>query len=320
LFGLVYYVQAVWYAHKYGQPAPHQVIYSGAAAVASVLAAATIVTHFGGINVVEDGRLVSLGAVLAAVLTFGILDQALIVAVVYLVRRPSSLRNVIAGIDEQLTEFATLALAVLLAVTIVHAPALAPFTLLLIIVLRRSALVRQLQDQALRDTKTGLLNAGAWREEAERELVRGERVGTPISVLMIDLDHFKRLNDDHGHQAGDTALKAVAGCLTEALRGYDAIGRFGGEEFIALLADADATVSTVVAERLRVRIADIELTTGARVTASIGVGVGVADMHTLDEMIAVADKALYVAKGAGRNRIHVSAAPLPQEGARRSDG
>jgi diguanylate cyclase (GGDEF)-like protein len=176
--------------------------------------------------------------------------------------------------------------------------------ILVIVVLRRSALVHELQVQATRDAKTGLLNAGAWRAEADRELVRAERIDAPLTVLMIDLDHFKDLNDAHGHQAGDVALKAVADCITEALRGYDAVGRFGGEEFIALLADADATQAESVAKRLCERIRGLRLAHGGAVTASIGVGVGRSGLHGLDDLITVADQALYAAKNTGRDRVH----------------
>jgi diguanylate cyclase (GGDEF)-like protein len=208
-------------------------------------------------------------------------------------------------------EIATLALAVLFAITLVNTPFLSPLVLVLIAVMRRSALVHELQIQATRDAKTGLLNAGAWQQEAERQLLRSERLAGHMSVLMVDLDHFKQLNDTYGHPCGDAALNAVAACLTDALRGYDAVGRYGGEEFIALLNEADRTVSQNVAERLCARIRSLELAEGAKVTASIGVGVGLAGTHTLDDLIAVADKALYVAKGSGRDQVYVMSAIAP---------
>jgi diguanylate cyclase (GGDEF)-like protein len=120
---------------------------------------------------------------------------------------------------------------------------------------------------------------------------------------MIDLDHFKALNDEHGHQAGDDALKAVADCLTDALRGYDAVGRFGGEEFVALLSEADVDEAVAVANRLCDRIRNLHLAHGTTVTASVGVGTGRCGEHDLDTLIAVADKALYAAKRAGRDRV-----------------
>jgi diguanylate cyclase (GGDEF)-like protein len=124
---------------------------------------------------------------------------------------------------------------------------------------------------------------------------------------MIDLDHFKQLNDRHGHQAGDVTLKQVGKCLVEALRANDIVGRFGGEEFIALLPAADEIVAANVAERLRQRISILDLPHGGAVTASIGVGTGSED-HGLDQLIAVADRALYAAKSAGRNQVRAQRA------------
>ena len=102
---------------------------------------------------------------------------------------------------------------------------------------------------------------------------------------MIDLDHFKKLNDAFGHQAGDAALKAVADCITDALRGYDAVGRFGGEEFVALLAEADADVAVKVAERICERIRTLTLLHGGTITASIGVGHRPVRRAELDELV-----------------------------------
>ena len=194
--------------------------------------------------------------------TYPVVQQTLVTSVIYIVSNASRrvpLREVMLSRDDQMMEFATYSLAVLLAIAVVFAPLLSPLVLVLIVVLRRSALVQELQVQATRDAKTGLLNAGAWRQEAERQIVRAERLHGSMSVVMLDLDHFKVLNDTYGHPAGDATLQAVASCLTEALRGYDAIGRYGGEEFIALLNEADETVSTAVAERLCARIRGLDL-------------------------------------------------------------
>jgi diguanylate cyclase (GGDEF)-like protein len=289
---------------------PYRVIYVGATEVLAAMAASAVIGHFVADRAQLGSSLASLAATLFALLVYAAVNEALVVAVLALVTRTTSPRALLGSVDDHVMEAATLALGVLLAVALLFAPFVAPLTLLPILVLRRSALVRELQVQATHDAKTGLLNAGGWRQEADRELVRAERQHGSMSVLMVDLDHFKRLNDSFGHPAGDATLKAVADCLTVALRGYDAIGRFGGEEFIALLADADESVSTAVAERLCERIRKLELAHGGRVTASIGVGLGLASIHGLDELIAVADKALYVAKGSGRDQVQVARAAV----------
>ena len=308
-FTLALYAQLIVRALGSKSSQPYRIVFTAATEIAATMAACTLIAQFGARDTVVGGSPVSIVAVAAAIVIYTLVNQLLIGAGIYLAQRPLSLRSLFLDADGQMMEFASLGLGVLVAVAIVHAPYLSPFSLLVIVVLRRSALVRQLQEQATRDGKTGLLNAAAWRHEAERELVRAERLGGSMSVLMVDLDHFKRLNDSFGHQAGDVALKAVADTLKDALRGYDAVGRFGGEEFIALLIGADAEVSAVVAERLRARIEALALPSGT-LTASVGVGVGLPTVNQLDELISVADKALYVAKRSGRNKVHISQAPV----------
>src|SRR5262249_24393193 len=157
---------------------------------------------------------------------------------------------------------------------------------------------------------TELLNAAAWRQLAQRELQRAARQGTATAVLVIDMDEFKLLNDIYGHLAGDEALSAVAAALSDELRGYDAVGRFGGEEFVALWPGVDATAAVRVAERVRQRIERLDVSVKRHagpdshiaVTASIGVASawGAAE---LDDLLRDADAALYRAKGAGRNTV-----------------
>lgn len=309
-FAALLYAHNLLRARRHRATQPYRMIYTGATEVLAAMVAATVMGLVSASTFHLGDAFSSVAAVAVAMLAYAVVNQGLVVGVVSLVVRPTSLRTVMLTAEDQRTELATLCLAVLLAAALVHAPYLVPFTLPLILVLRRSALVRELQVQATRDAKTGLLNAGGWRQEAERELVRAERTGGSLSVLMVDLDHFKTLNDSFGHPAGDAALRAVAECLTEALRGYDAVGRFGGEEFIALLVDADEKVSAVIAERLCDRIRGMELAHGGGITASIGVAVGTAGDHGLDDLISLADKALYVAKGAGRDQVRIRRAPV----------
>ncbi len=121
---------------------------------------------------------------------------------------------------------------------------------------------------------------------------------------MIDLDHFKALNDTHGHQAGDRALKAVADCLTETLRGYDAVGRYGGEEFAALLVDADELTGEAVAERVCAKIREIELAGRRHVSPHRSAWRPLRPRApTSTRSISRADAALYVAKNQGRDRV-----------------
>jgi len=175
-------------------------------------------------------------------------------------------------------------------------------------VLHRSTLVNELEGAARTDTKTGLLNAGAWHSLADQHLLRAERQGTPVAVLMIDLDHFKMVNDRCGHLAGDRTLKAVSDRLKEELRGYDAVGRFGGEEFIALLDGVATETAMNIAVRITQAIRALTPLTAdhgcARpITASIGVANYPGDGTSIDELPAAADTAMYTAKTAGRDCV-----------------
>lgn len=188
---------------------------------------------------------------------------------------------------------------------VAQTPALLIVTLPAIILLHRSLLHAQLTAAARTDAKTGLLNAVAWQRELDRDLARCVREHRPLSVLLLDLDHFKRVNDSYGHLAGDRVLVAIADLLRAELRGIDLIGRFGGEEFVAGLT-ADASAAQLIADRLCRRIASLTVDHDGHlvsVTASIGVTTlipGRTDSAT--EILAAADSALYAAKRAGRNR------------------
>lgn len=152
------------------------------------------------------------------------------------------------------------------------------------------------------DGLTRLPNHTAWLEAVEREFARARREGLPATVLMIDLDHFKRVNDSRGHAAGDEVLRGVAEALREALRSHDVPGRYGGEEFGVLLPGSDAKAAEVIAERIRKRIEWASFAGEVKVTASLGcAALDPGDAHPA-AWVARADRALYRAKAAGRNR------------------
>ena len=166
------------------------------------------------------------------------------------------------------------------------------------------------------DTKTGLLNASTWEREAETEIARAVRMGIPLAVALVDIDHFKVVNDTYGHLVGDKALRAVTDALRSQLRGYDLAGRFGGEEFAVLLAQAREVDALNVAERLRAHIAALSIPVRdgdesagyVKLTISVGVAALDGEGRELTDMLAAADAALYYAKETGRNRTHVISA------------
>jgi len=166
-----------------------------------------------------------------------------------------------------------------------------------------------LRIQANRDALTGLWNRGAVLEILQRESARTARGNVPVGVVMVDVDHFKRVNDTHGHLAGDAVLRELASRMGGALRPYDALGRFGGEEFLLVLPECDRSSTLSVAERIRSGIAETPVATSMgniAVTASLGAVVAQGPNVEADNLIAIADEALYRAKRGGRNRVEVT--------------
>lgn len=175
-----------------------------------------------------------------------------------------------------------------------------------VIALENARLHGMVEQQALIDGLTGLANRRASSDALHTEAARAERLDTPLSVVLADLDGFKDVNDEHGHGVGDEVLRVFAGVLRETLRESDMAGRWGGEEFVLLLPGADAEGAAQLAERIRVRLADrrIPAADGLRATASFGVAEYLPGSGTsVDELLATADGALYRAKRAGKDRV-----------------
>lgn len=164
---------------------------------------------------------------------------------------------------------------------------------------------RELQRLAQLDALTGIANRRHFREEAERALDRAERYGEPLSLVMLDIDHFKHVNDTHGHQTGDQVLLETVSRINSCLRKSDIAGRWGGEEFVVLLPHTDVAEAHYAAERLRTALAAAPIQVGGNallVTLSAGFAQRVPG-EVLDAFIARADTALYQAKNSGRNRV-----------------
>jgi diguanylate cyclase (GGDEF)-like protein/PAS domain S-box-containing protein len=168
----------------------------------------------------------------------------------------------------------------------------------------------ELERRAHTDSLTGLTNRGHFLELAEVEMARAMRYGSPYAVLLLDIDHFKAINDQHGHKAGDAVLQALAEIMRRTLREVDIIGRIGGEEFAVLLPETDVEKAPQVAERLRQAVADAEIVTGIHaplhITVSIGVALPVDKSGKIDNILRQADTALYAAKNSGRNRVCIA--------------
>ena len=256
----------------------------------------------------------SLVSALVAIAVYWIVNTALVAAAILVSGSSRKASDLLGSFSDNVLEFATLGLGAVTAALVVTVPLLALIVLPAVFLLQHQALIRQLVEAATIDSKTELLNAAAWRQLAQRELERAERQHTMTAVLVIDMDRFKHINDAYGHLAGDTALKAVGEALADELRGYDAVGRFGGEEFVALLPGVDGPTARGVAERIRRRIealtVEIEQVGGGSgqmtVTASIGVAAAPGASADLDDLLRAADGALYVAKDEGRNTVRLT--------------
>jgi diguanylate cyclase (GGDEF)-like protein len=166
----------------------------------------------------------------------------------------------------------------------------------------------------VRDPLTGIYNRRYIDETLELELARALRSKIPISVIMLDIDHFKKFNDTFGHEAGDLVLKGVAEVLATSMRRGDVAGRFGGEEFLLIMPGADLDRAMSRANTMRETIGALELSQGGqklgRVTASFGVAIVPEDGETAEVVVQSADKAMYAAKAAGRNRVLASRAEV----------
>ena len=210
-------------------------------------------------------------------------------------------------------DFAEFDLSVLVTVVIAVNPVLAIAAVPTVLLARRFIMHAQLLAASRIDTKTGLLNAATWEREAEVEIARAVRMRIPLAVALVDIDHFKVVNDTYGHLVGDKALRAVTDALQSQLRGYDLAGRFGGEEFVVLLPQAREQDALNVAERLRSHIAGLSIPVDdgdesagcVRLTISVGVASLNGETRELTDLLAAADAALYHAKETGRNKTHV---------------
>lgn len=175
--------------------------------------------------------------------------------------------------------------------------------------LRRVALYAQVQELATHDALTGLLTRRAFQEHIREEIIRCIRRQVPIAFLMVDLDHFKKVNDTYGHLVGDVVLRETAGILHRSVREVDLVGRFGGEEFAIALPETDPEVALGVARRIQALMETTVIQAydeQVSITVSIGVAMAPQDARSAEQLIERADRALYQAKAAGRNRVVVS--------------
>ncbi len=265
------------------------------------------------------GSLVEFGWMLVAGLIYeGV--QILYIGSVIALAAPekANARTVLGSPADNVLEAITIGLGAVTAILLVIMPPTVAIMAVVTVVFNRLAEIEQLQADVRTDPKTQVANMRGWTESAERALTRAGKAADPLAILMIDLDHFKWINDTFGHPAGDDVLRHLAQLLDEVTRPSDVVGRFGGEEFLVLLPDTDQAAATVAGERIRSAVAGLRIRTTnkrgdqtlvADRTASIGVAVFPDHGDTLATLMQAADAAVYEAKEGGRNQVRIARAP-----------
>ncbi|MHA6630726.1 diguanylate cyclase [Pseudonocardia sichuanensis] len=311
----------LWWRSWRPRVAVYRHVFSTATIVLSCLAAAAVagVHRDGGSGLDGEGAGVLLLA--GAILVYTTVNTALVAGAVAMSNPQPDISKALGRWDDILLEFATLSLGAITAVALSINPMLVVLVLPPLLVLHRAVLVKHLEEAANTDGKTGLLNAAAWHVQAERVLHRRRRADGMRGVLVLDLDHFKAVNDTHGHLAGDHVLAAVADVLRTEVRERDLVGRFGGEEFVVMLAGLEGSGSAeleAVADRIRRRVAElrVEIPTPDGPLSVMGLSVSIGCALSPDtgvdlrDLLQAADKALYVAKGSGRNAVRMGSVQL----------
>jgi two-component system cell cycle response regulator len=179
--------------------------------------------------------------------------------------------------------------------------------------IENARLHENIKQLGLLDPLTGINNRRFFDQRIEEEVNLAQRNQLPLSCLFIDLDHFKRINDTHGHQAGDSILKQVASILSDIMRTTDVLARFGGEEFVILLSNTASNLARDIAERIRLSIESTQFAISVEKSIDVTLSIGMATMienpkiNTTKQLIEAADQAVYNAKLSGRNRVHYAA-------------
>lgn len=249
----------------------------------------------------------------AVVVVYFAVNSAIAAITIAIVRPDRTARRLLGEFSENVLELATLYMGVVTAVLLSIHPTLVILIFVPLYALHRSVLIRQIEHAATIDTKTGLLNSTAWHALAEAEFARAQRSGARIGILMIDLDHFRRINSNFGHLAGDRALRAVGQVLRDVVGGEDYGGRFGGEEFVVVLPgvtpeELEAAANRTCEAVFRLRVDGIhDQAAGGHHPLSVSIGAAVFPDAgaSLEDVLLAADLALFAAKDAGRNQVRL---------------
>ncbi|HZV25126.1 MAG TPA: GGDEF domain-containing protein [Acidothermaceae bacterium] len=285
--------------------------YGGASLVHRLVLHATMDTNVTASQFTRGG--VAAASLALAVATYWIVNALLIAAVVIMTAGADAVRSFLKDREGLVVDAVAACLGTLAAVLWATEPMLAVLLLPPVLLLEHQ-LFSGLRQAVRTDLLTDVANPQHWREVAGREVERAAASDDNLAILMIDVDHFKSVNDRYGHLAGDQVLAAVARTIAQALRPRDLVGRLGGEEFGAVLSGLNLLDAEGAAERLRTQVRDIRVRADSGEWISVTVSVGVSELSVtggdLHRLLDAADTALYVAKAAGRDCVRV-AAPEP---------
>ena len=249
----------------------------------------------------------TVAAVALAVVAYSCVNSGLVAAAITLHEKRLDLRRALGTGRENALEYGTLCLSAVTGLLIGFSPLWAVLVVPALLVLHRSVLMRQLEEAASTDQQTGLANATSWTNLAAAEIRRATHDETQVGVLMVDLDHFKAVNDTHGHGAGDRVLQAVANVLSTSARRYDVVGRWGGEEFVVLCPEVTRETLREIAELMRERVRELRVQADGVTIDGLSVSIGIALYPefgpALQDVLLAADDALFVAKDSGRDQV-----------------
>ena len=254
-------------------------------------------------------------AVLAAGTVYRAVNYGLVVAVILATNLDRPVRKALGPATDQLMLAGAVGLGGGVAVVMTARPWWTPLLIVTVLALHAGLLMPQFRDASRSDAKTGLLDPVFWAKLVSDELDRAGRTHGTVGILLLDLDHFKRVNDGYGHLAGDVVLRAVADAIKRSVRGRDRVGRYGGEEFAIVLPGLSMDDVRQAAERVRTTVAELSVTVFdfegnerdvAGLTASVGASVYPVHGTDRTSLLLAADAALYEAKTAGRDRVQVA--------------
>ncbi len=320
---LVAVLLRIWWRIRAGRCIPYRWAFSTAVHVLAVGAAH--VAFLAVTDLVGNDGLGLVVSMVVAAMAYVATDTVVCGLAISLIIPGSSWREAFGTMDDLCTDATAATLGCLLAAACLVSPWFAFVAIPITLTAQRALLLTQLESEVQTDPKTSLTRVDWWRRRTEEMLRASRSQSEPMAVLLIDIDHFKQVNDRHGHLVGDEALRAVATILRSAIRAKDVIGRFGGEEFVIALPDTGIDDATVTADRLRNAVAASPLAAMCagvlddpdldpdtfHLTVSVGVAVYPADGITVDDLLLRSDRAMYAAKAAGRNRVRLAADVLP---------